>query len=967
MKGMKTSRDYIKDDLDLLEASTSFIKGDGYKEKILEDIEEFAGDGLTDYQKGLVREMAKCDYECGGCVDPYDESFKELLWEDEDLCDNMEEAQDYYQELADMGPAGFYEEFQDEFDWDPDFVAQYGDDYEEDDGYGEEYEEDDCLESHNPKGKRVKESTDYHSYDLTMREEAEMDEAYEEWYEGEDEKYNGTHNDIYLADASAFKAGYRANHDDDSTEDELEALACSYFDMMDGETTHHGSWCAGWRAISIHPENEKKEFDPYEDNDLGDLEDGPCGALADDENSAYYTGSYDYGDGGYDDYYESRKPKNKRIGESFDDEEYWNPNEVTTKIEFSKPETEENGGMVATFIDVLISDLSNGESKKITIEYDKSKYGLTTLVYDSGFNINAEISLDKGLDTAERTDWVTENLPILIKELQYSKTLSKMLSKDLSEKLAYTILDNATSLAVGNSIDMKNLQEAAGNKKGKSLKEYNCKDDPDLPKIKGGEKFTDENAVYDLADKLIGDFDEDNGCYKLNGFDVFISTDVEGCVIAHVEVVKDGEVVNEFNAKNGMQFRYGLGLAAQYNGKESRKRNKKSIKEKRITSAKTPTEWFKLFNNIFLEIKDKFPNLGVSKDWDGKFPAKIFIDKLDLELQFDLNYNGGYYSGSMRTYFGKNAYDGDGEPLVAWNSGDYEEFEADVQDAIDYLTGVCESRGSKIGESKKKGKKSIKENASDMDVYIVTPDWDQYPCDEHGNPDGWDPREEAEYFTKLENAALACGMQTGFIPFSDGDAESGMCAPETDGTWQATPAMLRQFIEEYDLPIKVYEQGVDGEVGEEIFDYQSLAFDADPIEQDGEVRDMGEMYGVPRGASSEEALKFFESKKRIKEMNTGMACLVMKSPEGKLYSLTKRGTCEKKGDPLYGHECLIRRPVYVLTQKGDKEELSKAKKELDKRIKATTSSVDSLLKQGWKFAYATDEEVEDKYVPNKNI
>ena len=812
---MKTSRDYIKDDLDLLEASTSFIKGDGYKEKVLEDIEEFAGDGLTDYQKGLVREMAKCDYECGGCVDPYDESFKELLWEDEDLCDNMEEAQDYYQELADMGPAGFYEEFQDEFDWDPDFVAQYGDNFEEEDDY---FEEEDLEESAKPNKKRVKESTDYHSYDLTMREEAEMDEAYEKWYAEEEDWVAAGGNPernsggTYLFDAVAFKEGYLANHDDGATDDELEALACSYFDMMDGETTHHGSWCAGWRAISIHPENEKKEFDPYEGDDLGDLEDGPCGALADDENSAFYQGSYDYGDGGFDDYYESRKPR------------------------------------------------------------------------------------------------------------------------------------------------------------GKSLKEYNCKDDPDLPKIRGGEKFTNENDVYDLADKLIGNFDEDNGCYKLHGFDVFISTDVEGGVVAHVEVVKDGEVVNEFNAKNGMQFRYGLGLAAQYNGcKESKKKNKKSIKEKRITSAKTPTEWFKLFNNIFLEIKDKFPNLGVSKDWDGKFPAKIFIDKLDLELQFDLNYNGGYYSGSMRTYFGKNAYDGDGEPLVAWNSGDYEEFEADVQDAIDYLTGVCESRGSKIGESKKKGKKSIKENASDMDVFIVTPDWDQYPCDEHGNPDGWDPREEAEYFTKLENAALACGMQTGFIPFSDGDAESGMCAPETDGTWQATPAMLRQFIEEYDLPIKVYEQGIDGEVGEEIFDYQSLAFDADPIEQDDEVRDMGEMYGVPRGASSEEALKFFESKKRIKEMNTGMACLVMKSPEGKIYSLTKRGTCEKKGDPLYGHECLIRQPVYVLTQKGDKEELSKAKKELDKKIKATTSSVDSLLKQGWKFAYATDKEVEDKYVPNKNI
>lgn len=170
-------------------------------------------------------------------------------------------------------------------------------------------------------------------------------------------------------------------------------------------------------------------------------------------------------------------------------------------------------------------------------------------------------------------------------------------------------------------------------------------------------------------------------------------------------------------------------------------------------------------------------------------------------------------------------------------AGFYEEFADELDFDPDFVAQYGD--GDDYYESRKPRGKSLKENASDMDVYIVTPDWDQYPCDEHGNPDGWNPREEAEYFTKLENAALACGMQAGFIPFSDGDAESGMCAPETDGTWQATPAMLRQFIEEYDLPIKVYEQGVDGEVGEEIFDYQSLAFEADPIEQD-EVRNMGE-------------------------------------------------------------------------------------------------------------------------------
>ena len=763
---MKTSRDYIKDDLDLLEASTGFIKGDGYKEKVLEDIEEFAGDGLTDYQKGLIREMAKCDYECGGCVDPYEESFKELLWEDEDLCDDMEEAQDYYQELANMGPAGFYEAFQDEFDWDPDFVAQYSGDLEE------------SIKTK----KRVKESTEYQAYDLTMQEEAEMDEAYESWYAEEEDWVAAGGNPernsggTYLFDAVAFKEGYRANHDDGSTEDELEALACSYFDMMNGETTHHGSWCAGWKAISIHPENEKKEFDPYAGDDLGDLEDGPCGALADDENSAFYQGSYDYSDGGFDDYYESKKRNKKSIKEN----------------------------RVVDYVTDVLYHLVDNEY----ISQDKC---------------------DRFLDL-----------------------------------LAKGEVDEA---------DVNRLYDADADS-------INCTD-------------TDQ----DLAD-----------------------------------------IVNYYFAKEWT---------------ESKKASKKSIKEKRVTSVKTPTEWFKVFNNIFLEIKDKFPNLGVTKEWDGNYPAKISISKLDLELQFELSQNNGYYSGSMRAYFGKEAY-GEGEPLVAWNSGDYEEFETDAQDAIEYLTGVCESRGSKINESKK-GKKSIKENASDTDIFIVTPDWDQYPCDEHGNPDGWDPREEAEYFTKLENAAIACGMQTGFIPFSDGDPESGMCAPESDGTWQATPAMLRQFIEEYDLPIKVYEQGVDGEVGEEIFDYQSLAFEADPIET--EYRDMGEMYGLPRGASSEEALKFFESKKRIKEMNIGGDGYAVYVKDGKTlltHKMRGSGKMENK---------IILEPYYVEVFDGEEQ---KAKEELKKLVSKKEASIFSRIEKEYKIIIV-DSLPKSKILDNKNV
>ena len=156
----------------------------------------------------------------------------------------------------------------------------------------------------------------------------------------------------------------------------------------------------------------------------------------------------------------------EKLFESFDDEEYLSPNEITTKVEFSKPEIEKENRYTYTFVNALISNLSSGKSRDFTIQYTKSEYGLTVNVYDDESQLDEthiymeSTSLENDFDTEERTDWLYDNLPNLTKELLHSK----MLSKDLSEKLAYTILDNATSLAVGDSFGAENLQEAAGEK-----------------------------------------------------------------------------------------------------------------------------------------------------------------------------------------------------------------------------------------------------------------------------------------------------------------------------------------------------------------------------------------------------------------------------------------------------------------------------------------------------------------------
>lgn len=85
---------------------------------------------LTKQQKNIVEEIALADFESGHFTD------MNFFIEDEegDFTGVEIAAADYYAELINMGPGGFYEEFRDELDFDPDFVAEYGDeDY--DDGF----------------------------------------------------------------------------------------------------------------------------------------------------------------------------------------------------------------------------------------------------------------------------------------------------------------------------------------------------------------------------------------------------------------------------------------------------------------------------------------------------------------------------------------------------------------------------------------------------------------------------------------------------------------------------------------------------------------------------------------------------------------------------------------------------------------------------------------------------------------
>lgn len=86
-------------------------------------------ESLTEDQKDLIIDIAKADFECG-MVDV--EAFAACIEDEEDFTGSCYDAVDFYEELANLGPAGMLEEYPD-LDWDEDFVAEYGEPEYDDD------------------------------------------------------------------------------------------------------------------------------------------------------------------------------------------------------------------------------------------------------------------------------------------------------------------------------------------------------------------------------------------------------------------------------------------------------------------------------------------------------------------------------------------------------------------------------------------------------------------------------------------------------------------------------------------------------------------------------------------------------------------------------------------------------------------------------------------------------------------
>ena len=100
-------------------------------EVIYNDDEDYFEENLilikeSAFDNDFILDIVKMGYETGHQI--FD-SYEDFI-EDEEVqdIDDKEAAWDFYCDLIDMGPAGFYEEYRDELDFDPSFIAEYGED-----------------------------------------------------------------------------------------------------------------------------------------------------------------------------------------------------------------------------------------------------------------------------------------------------------------------------------------------------------------------------------------------------------------------------------------------------------------------------------------------------------------------------------------------------------------------------------------------------------------------------------------------------------------------------------------------------------------------------------------------------------------------------------------------------------------------------------------------------------------------
>ena len=134
--------------------------------------EEDSDDNISEKDKDIIIDVVKGEFETGhGYIEDKDE-FEEVLGRTLTI-DEYENLKEFYSELQDLGPAGFYEEYKDKLEFDTDFVREYG--YNEDDESEDDIEPIE-LDTEEKEVEKAEEESDEEDLDDKDSESEEFDD-----------------------------------------------------------------------------------------------------------------------------------------------------------------------------------------------------------------------------------------------------------------------------------------------------------------------------------------------------------------------------------------------------------------------------------------------------------------------------------------------------------------------------------------------------------------------------------------------------------------------------------------------------------------------------------------------------------------------------------------------------------------------------------------------------------------------
>ena len=211
------------------------------------EITESLNESISEDDKNVILDAVNGEFVTGHGYLEDKRDFEEML--DRRLSDKkFDELFEYYSELQDLGPSGFYEEYKDVLDFDPDFISEYGDTDGEEERFFDSGREFKVLETHDTK--------DVDGYELLVVHVEDVDDGTDwfyvlldgdvEWgpedtYEGAKSWYDTVNDGYYIDDSfedtgmsekeirdlsvdDMRKLGVYDDYDDDYSEEDLKVL-----------------------------------------------------------------------------------------------------------------------------------------------------------------------------------------------------------------------------------------------------------------------------------------------------------------------------------------------------------------------------------------------------------------------------------------------------------------------------------------------------------------------------------------------------------------------------------------------------------------------------------------------------------------------------------------------------------------------------------------------------------------------